>query len=57
MGEHGEWTIDDNEDETALVLSFTHMGEEGVETFDTAMPYGAAKVFAESILEWVENKV
>lgn len=56
VGEHGAWVVDDNEDGTALVVSFTHMGEDGVESFETAMPYGAAVLFAKTILDWCEDK-
>ncbi len=55
-GEHGEWVVDDNEDDTALVLTFTHMGEDGVESFETAMPYAAALAFGQTIVDWCKDK-
>jgi hypothetical protein len=56
-GESGAWTVDDNEDDTALVLSFSHIGDDGVETFDTAMPYECAMAFGQTIVDWCKDKV
>lgn len=49
-GEQGEWTVALNDDETAVVIEFTHMGEDGVEAFETAMPAPHAIVFAAAVL-------
>lgn len=49
MAEYGEWTVDTNEEDTAVVLEFSHMGEDGVEAFTTAMPPTAALDLAQAV--------
>jgi hypothetical protein len=33
----GEWNIEHNDENTALVIDFNHVGDDGVEAFRTAM--------------------
>jgi len=49
--EHGEWTVETNDDDTGVILIFTHMGDEGVETFVTGLAPENAIPFAEAVLE------
>lgn len=51
-GESGHYVIDSNDDDTAVVLSFSHLGEDGVETFETAMPPAAALTFGQAVVDW-----
>lgn len=45
----GQWEVDSNEDDTGIVLTFAHMGEDGVESFVTAMPPECALEFGEAL--------
>lgn len=47
----GEWNVDANEDGTGVVISFSFVGEDGVEVFTTAMPPEFALAFAAAVKE------
>lgn len=47
----GEWVVDHNDDDTAVVINFVHMSDIGVEHFITAMPPQHALRFAEAVSE------
>lgn len=49
-GESGQWTVDINDDNTGVVLEFSHVGDTGVEAFTTAMPREHALTFAAAVL-------
>ena len=55
MNEEGDWTVDINEDGSGVVMAFSHLGEDGVESFDTAMPFENAKDFAQAIITLCEE--
>lgn len=45
----GEWLAQPNHDSTGIVLTFTHIGDEGVETFVTAIDPSNAIYFAQCV--------
>ena len=47
---HGNWECEYMPDGSVVRLRFTHLGPEGVEMFETAMPPEAAIVLATNIL-------
>jgi hypothetical protein len=54
----GNWHVDANDDNTGVIVTIAHMGEEGVESFSTAMPPDNAVEFAKAIVEvstWVRD--
>lgn len=50
-GESGEWSVVETEDDTALIISVNHVGEDGVEYFETGMLPEDALAFGEAIVE------
>lgn len=46
-----DWTVDINEDNTGVIVEFSHIGLEGVESFITAIPPDIALLFAEAVKE------
>jgi len=48
--ELGQWDVDVNGDATGVVLDFTHFNENGIETFQTALPREQALSLATAIL-------
>lgn len=53
MDEIGEWSVDRNEDDTGIVLAFNHVGDNGVEVYETSMPPAHALTFATAVLNQV----
>lgn len=47
--EHGQWIVDD--DGEVVFLSIAHMGDDGVEVFDTNMPPENAIALGEALIE------
>lgn len=47
--EHGLWTVDD--DGEVVMVSISHMGDDGVEAFDTNMPPQNAIELGEALIE------
>lgn len=45
----GEWLVQPNLDGTGIVLTFNHIGDEGVETFVTAIDPSNAIYFAQCV--------
>lgn len=54
-GESGTWNVDTNEDDSGVIISFAQIGEDGVETFTTAMPIECALEFGRAIVERCED--
>lgn len=53
-GESGSWTIGDSED-GGVVISFSHLGEDGVETFETSMPPEHALELGNALVDWAKE--
>jgi hypothetical protein len=53
--ELGQWDVDVNDNATGVVLDFTHFGESGIETFETALPREQALSLATAILNAALN--
>ncbi len=49
-GEEGQWNVCSNDDGTGVVMSFVHLGIEGVEQFTTAMNPENAISFGEGVI-------
>jgi hypothetical protein len=54
-GESGSWEVDTNEDDSGVIISFAQIGDDGVETFTTAMPIECALEFGRAIVERCED--
>jgi hypothetical protein len=47
----GDWRVEPNGENNAVIITLTHMGEDGVESFKTALPPEYAVEFAKAVVE------